>query len=340
MRLLITPGEPAGIGPDITVQLAQQSFPAELIVVADPSLLASRAKLLGLPLNIIECDLRAAPEPHLSGTIKVIPESLNAPVTPGKLNSANAEYVMRTLKTAAALCLKNQADGIVTGPVHKGVMNDAGIAFSGHTEFFAECCDVTQTVMLFVVDELKVALVTTHLPLCEVSKAITREKLQSVLAILNAELKRQFHLSSPHILVCGLNPHAGENGYLGREEIDTITPVLNELRAGGDALEGPLPADTIFTQQVLQRADAVLAMYHDQALPLVKYLGFGSAVNVTLGLPFIRTSVDHGTALDIAGSGAADAGSMVAAVKLAMKLTDSTPPSSTYSPTPASPLHS
>jgi 4-hydroxythreonine-4-phosphate dehydrogenase len=319
-RLLITPGEPAGIGPDITVQLAQQSFPAELVVIADPLLLSSRAKSLGLPLNIVECDLHAAPEPNLSGTIKIIPQLLNTAVTSGKLNPANSEYVLRTLKTAADLCIKNQANGIVTGPVHKGVMNDAGISFSGHTEFFAEYCEVPQTVMLFVVNELKVALVTTHLPLSAVSQAITREKLQAVLAVLNTELKRQFHLSSPLILVCGLNPHAGENGYLGREEIDTVIPLLNELRAQGYQLEGPLPADTIFTQPYLERADAVLAMYHDQALPLVKYLGFGSAVNVTLGLPFVRTSVDHGTALDIAGSVKADAGSMVAAVRLAMKL--------------------
>jgi 4-hydroxythreonine-4-phosphate dehydrogenase len=319
-RLLITPGEPAGIGPDITIQLAQESFPAELIVIADPDLLTSRATLLKLPLKLIECDLHSAPEPHTKGTLKIIPYALSAPVTPGKLNPENAFYVIKTLMAAADICLKNQADGIVTGPVHKGVINDAGMSFSGHTEFFADHCGVKTTVMLFVVDELKVALVTTHLPLAEVPKAITREKLRSVISILNTELKKQFHLSSPKILVCGLNPHAGENGYLGREEIETITPLLNDLRAQGYQLEGPLPADTIFTQQFLQRADAVLAMYHDQALPLVKYLGFGHAVNVTLGLPFIRTSVDHGTACDVAGSGNADAGSMIAAVKLAMKL--------------------
>jgi 4-hydroxythreonine-4-phosphate dehydrogenase len=319
-RLLITPGEPAGIGPDILIQLAQASSAAEWVAIADPDLLMARAKQLHLPLSLIECDIDANPKPHLPGTLKIIPHALKREVTPGKLNPENAGYVIQTLETAADLCLKNQANAIVTGPVHKGVINDAGISFSGHTEFFAQCCKVPHTVMLFVVDELKVALVTTHLPLAEVSKAITKKSLHATLSILNQALKQHFHLTSPRILICGLNPHAGENGYLGREEIDTIIPALDELRAQDYKLEGPLPADTIFTPASLNRADAVLAMYHDQGLPIVKYLGFGHAVNVTLGLPFVRTSVDHGTAIDIAGSGKADAGSLEAAINLAMRL--------------------
>lgn len=319
-RILITPGEPAGIGPDITIQIAQHAWPIELVAIADPDLLSERAKQLGLDLQISECDINATPVPHQPKTIKIISQKLHTPAVAGKLNPANSPYVIQTLKQAADLCLQKQASAVVTGPVHKGVINDAGIPFTGHTEFFAQHSQVSDTVMLFVVDELKVALVTTHLPLASVSKAITKEKLRLILSILNTELKNQFGIISPRILVCGLNPHAGEGGYLGREEIETITPVLDELRAQHYLLQGPLPADTIFTQQYLQKTDAVLAMYHDQALPLVKYLGFGHAVNVTLGLPFIRTSVDHGTAIDIAGKRVADAGSMEAAVKLAITM--------------------
>lgn len=319
-RILITPGEPAGIGPDITIQLAQQAQSAEIIVIADPELLTARAKQLNLPLHLLECDLNARPVSNAAHTLKIIPHALETTVIPGKLNPQNAHYVLHTLEMAADICLAKKADSLVTGPVHKGVMNEAGIVFSGHTEFFARYCKVAHTVMLFVVDQLKVALATTHLPLAEVSKSITKESLRATLTILHAELKRQFNLPSPTIYVCGLNPHAGEQGYLGREEIDTISPLLDEMRTEHYHLEGPLPADTIFTQKILQQADAILAMYHDQALPLVKYLGFGHAVNVTLGLPFIRTSVDHGTALDIAGTKQADAGSLIAAVALAMKL--------------------
>lgn len=317
-RLLITPGEPASIGPDIVIQLLQENFPAELVVIADPDLMRERAEQIGLPLEVVECDLSAAPVSHQAKILRVIPVKCNAPVVPGKLDTSNSSYVMRTLEIAADLASQKKADAIVTGPVNKAVMNDAGISFLGHTEFFADFCGVQQTVMLFVVDELKVALVTTHIPLADVSRNITREKLRVVISILHNELQKKFHIATPHILVCGLNPHAGENGYLGREEIDTIFPVLNELK--DFHLEGPLPADTVFTPLVLNRADVVLAMYHDQALPLVKYLGFGHAVNVTLGLPFVRTSVDHGTALDMAGSGKADVGSLVAAVKLAIEM--------------------
>lgn len=319
-RLLITPGEPAGIGPDITLQLLQHDHPAELIIIADPELMTARAKQLGFAIQVIESDLSSSPVSHRANVLKIIPQKLYTPVEAKKLNPKNSAYVIQTLKIAAELARTKQADAVITGPVHKGVINDAGISFSGHTEFFATVCNVPQTVMLFVVDQLKVALVTTHLALADVPKAITQKKLHDVFFILQKELKEKFHLSSPRILVCGLNPHAGENGYLGREEIDVITPVLNALRDQGHAIEGPLPADTLFTPPFLERADAVLAMYHDQALPLVKYLGFGHAVNVTLGLPFVRTSVDHGTAVDIAGTGEADAGSLVAAVGLACEL--------------------
>ena len=319
-RILITPGEPAGIGPDITIQIAQQSWPVELVAIADPELLLQRAKELDLPLQLIECNLATSPQPNPPGTLKILPIALKTAAQAGIVNPANASYVLSTLEKAAGLCQEKHASAVVTGPVHKGVINQAGMSFTGHTEFFAHYCQVPHTVMLFVVGQLKVALATTHLPLAQVSQAITREKLQLVLSVLNEGLKQQFHLAAPRILVCGLNPHAGEGGYLGREEIDTIAPVLAELRQQHFSLTGPLPADTIFTPRYLQQADAVLAMYHDQALPLVKYIGFGQAVNVTLGLPFVRTSVDHGTALDVAGTTVVDAGSMAAAIKLAIEL--------------------
>lgn len=323
MRLIITPGEPAGIGPDISIQLAQQAWDAELVVIADPDLLKQRAKQLNLPLALIECDLNQqtfTKEPHKVGTLKIIPVKLPTHVEAGKLNVNHSAYVLQTLELAADLCTQKRANAIVTGPVHKGIINEAGFAFTGHTEFFAQYCNIPLTVMLFVVDQLKVALATTHVPLANVSQTITQDLLRSTLSILNKSLQQHFHLNAPRILVCGLNPHAGEGGYLGREEIDIISPVLNALRTQNYLIEGPLPADTIFTPPYLQRADAILAMYHDQALPLVKYLGFGHAVNVTLGLPFVRTSVDHGTALDVAGTKQADAGSMIAAVKLAISL--------------------
>jgi 4-hydroxythreonine-4-phosphate dehydrogenase len=317
---LLTPGEPAGIGPDITIQIAQQSWPFELIAIADPDLLLQRAKEIGLPLKVIECGLQDTYSSHQPGTLKILPVKLKSFVHAGKLNTHHAEYVLETLTLAAKLCLEKKAQAVVTGPVHKGVMNAAGIPFTGHTEFFAAQSRVSHTVMLFVVNELKVALATTHLPLSEVPAHITQKNLRMTIEILIQGLKRQFNIASPNILVCGLNPHAGESGYLGKEEIEIITPLLNELRGQHYQLEGPLPADTIFTPKQLSRAHAVLAMYHDQALPLVKYLGFGHAVNVTLGLPFIRTSVDHGTALDAAGKGTADSGSLVAAIQLANKL--------------------
>ena len=320
MRILITPGEPAGIGPDVTVQIAQEAWPAELIAIADPLLLQERAKQIGLPLECIPWHPEQKATLHQKKTLKVLPVSLDASVAPGKLNKTNAAYVIHTLENAASLCEKKAAHAIVTGPVHKGILNDAGIAFTGHTEFFAHHAGVKHTVMLFVIDDLKIALATTHLPLSDVPKAITKEKLRLVLSILNRELTQLFRIASPRIAVCGLNPHAGENGHLGREEIDVIEPLLVELRKENYAVTGPLPADTIFTPKQLAVSDAILAMYHDQALPVVKYIGFDHAVNVTLGLPFIRTSVDHGTALDIAGTNNANPGSMLAAINLALKL--------------------
>lgn len=319
-HLLLTPGEPAGIGPDITVMAAQKTFPAALTVIADPTLLMARAAQLKLPLKIQEATPQAAACPHIAGTLNVIPVTLRTPVIAGKTDPANAAYVIETLTLAATQCRHKTADAIVTGPVHKAILNDAGIPFSGHTEFFAEQAGVEKTVMLFVVDKLKVALATTHLPLNQVANHITHDSLTRTITILHHEMKQRFNIAAPRILICGLNPHAGENGYLGREEIDVITPALVKLRQSGMNLIGPLPADTLFTQHYLAHADAVLAMYHDQALPLVKYIGFGHAVNVTLGLPFIRTSVDHGTAFDMAGNGKADPGSLEAAINLAITL--------------------
>lgn len=319
-RIIITPGEPAGIGPDIILQIAQQTWDAELVVVSDPVLLTDRAKQLQLPIKLITFDLEQPSSPHQPSTLKVIPIKLNAPCIAGQLNPENAQSVINSLTVATDYCLQHHAQALVTGPVHKALMNDAGIAFSGHTEFLTQHCDTKQSLMLFVVDKLKVALATTHVPLAKVPKKITVELLVSQLRLLHRELQNRFSIKDPHILVCGLNPHAGESGHLGHEEIETITPALNILRSENINVTGPLPADTIFTEKYLNSADAIFAMYHDQALPVVKYLGFDRAVNVTLGLPIIRTSVDHGTALDLAGTGKANAGSLFAAICLATSL--------------------
>lgn len=317
-RILITPGEPAGIGPDVTIIAAQQSWPVELIAVCDPELLRTRATLLQLPLTIEEYQANEPAKPHEPGKLKVIPVALNTPCEPGKLNSANSAYVIQCLTLATNYCLQHETQALVTGPIHKSIINDAGIPFTGHTEFLAQHCHAADVIMLFVAAEMKVALLTTHLALAQVPGAITQEKLIRTLRLLNTELKERFSIEQPRILVCGLNPHAGEHGHLGREEIELIEPALTQLRTENLNVSGPLPADTIFTEKYLNQADAILAMYHDQALPVVKYLGFGHAVNVTLGLPIIRTSVDHGTALDIAGTKLADAGSLEAAIRLAI----------------------
>lgn len=320
-RIVITPGEPAGIGPDIILKMIQEKCSAQLIVVCDPELLITRAKKLNLPLTLQEWETNNPPSVHLPGHLFISPVTLHTPSEPGKLNIENAPYVLRCLDVATRYCLDGVADALVTGPVQKSVMNEAGIEFTGHTEFLAKACNANDVIMLFVAGKMKVALVTTHLPLSNVPEAITKEKILRITRLLQHELKKRFAINNPTILVCGLNPHAGENGHLGREEIDIITPALQELRKEKIDVVGPLPADTVFTEKYLKSADSILAMYHDQALPVVKYLGFGNAVNVTLGLPIIRTSVDHGTALDIAGTGAADEGSMKAAVELAIELT-------------------
>ncbi len=320
-RILITPGEPAGIGPDVLIQAAQQPWQADLIAISDPALMQDRARALHLPLTIIECDLTDQERRlHQPGTLRVHPIRFTAPVIAGQLNIAHAKPILHSLQLAAQSCLSKHADALVTGPVHKGIMNEAGIPFTGHTEFLAEVCGVAQTAMLFVVDTLKAALVTTHIPLKDVPASVTAAKIQSILHIMQHDLKKYFGLEAPHILVAGLNPHAGENGHMGQEEITVIQPALEQLRREGLSLEGPLPADTLFTPAVLATGDAVLGMYHDQILPAIKQLGFDRAVNMTLGLPILRTSVDHGTALSLAGTGRADAGSLCAAISLALSI--------------------
>lgn len=304
-RIILSPGEPAGIGPDIIIQIAQQSWPAELMVVGDPTLFAERAQLLKLPLP---------------PSLKIIPVSLNTTCHPGVLDKKNASYVIECLKIATDHCLQQKNSALVTGPIHKGILNEAGISFQGHTEFLADYCHAQHVVMLFVTPKMKVAVATTHIPLSAVPKAITPEKLTLTLRTMHRGLIDVFKCSNPKILVCGLNPHAGENGHFGREEIDVIEPTLAALRAENINAIGPLSADTIFTEKYLTTADAILAMYHDQALPVVKFSGFKHAVNITLGLPIIRTSVDHGTALDVAGSQQADPGSLAAAIRLAIEL--------------------
>ena len=319
-RVVITPGEPAGIGPDLAIQLAQRDWPLELVVCADASLLTERAKLLGLPLTLLPYAPEQPAKPQRAGTLTLLPVALHAPVAPGELNVENGRYVVETLARACDGCLNGEFAALVTGPVHKGIINDAGIPFTGHTEFFEERSGAAKVVMMLATEELRVALATTHLPLKAVSDAITPDLLREVITILHDDLRNKFGLAEPHVLVCGLNPHACEGGHMGTEEIDTIIPVLEEMRAKGMNLSGPLPADTLFQPKYLDHADAVLAMYHDQGLPVLKYQGFGRGVNITLGLPFIRTSVDHGTALELAGQGKADVGSFITALNLAIKM--------------------
>lgn len=315
--LALTPGEPAGIGPDLVVTLASRPRDSDWVAIADPDLLTGRARLLGLELTV-ETDLSRPA--RAAGCLTVVPVSLGAPVTPGELSTANVDYVLATLCEAADGALAGRYRGMVTGPVQKSIINDAGRAFSGHTEFLCARAGVADVVMLLAAGNLRVALATTHLPLRTVPDAVTRELLTRRLNLLIDGLVQRFGIAAPRILVAGLNPHAGESGHLGREEIDVITPVCEAARDAGHAVRGPLPADTLFTPELLEHCDAVLAMYHDQGLPVLKYAGFGAAVNVTLGLPFVRTSVDHGTALDLAGSGRARAGSLQAALDLAGRL--------------------
>ena len=314
--IAFTPGEPAGIGPDLAVSLSTRNLDQVIIAVADPELLSERARQLDIPLQIITLQERFPVTPSKPGSLYVRPVQLACPVVAGKLNTANVNYVLETIRVSVQGCQSGAFKALVTGPIHKGVINDAGVSFTGHTEYLAELT-ASEPVMMLVCPGLRVALATTHLPLRQVSDVITRPVLTRVLKILHQDLAHRFGIRQPRILVCGLNPHAGEGGHLGREEMDVISPVLEQLRSTGMQLLGPLPADTLFTPRYLEAADAVLAMYHDQGLPVLKHKGFGKAVNITLGLPIIRTSVDHGTALDLAGSGKVEIGSLLAAIEQA-----------------------
>ncbi len=319
--IALTAGEPAGIGPDLCVELAHAQPPdARLVVIADARLLRERAELLGRPITTVPWDGGRACAPLPPGHLRVAHVPVAAPARAGVLDPANARYVIATIEAAVRHCRGGILDALVTAPVHKGVINDAGLAFTGHTELLAQLTDTARVVMMLVGGGLRVALATTHLPLAAVPAAITVQGLVRTLDILIGALRRDFGVARPRILVASLNPHAGEGGHLGREEIDVIEPALAQARSHGAELIGPLPADTLFNPERLRGADAVLAMYHDQGLPVLKYASFGAGVNVTLGLPMIRTSVDHGTALDLAGTGRAHAGSLREAVALAAEL--------------------
>ena len=323
MRLVITPGEPAGIGPDLIIQYVQQAQEHELICIADSNMLRMRAEKLGLPLTLHSYDVNNL-QPQIAGHLTVLEASLvNASVC-GTADKANAQSQLNALERAVTGCMSGEFSALITGPMHKGIINEAGIPFTGHTEYLAALSKTKKVVMMLTAPEskhqLRVALATTHLPLAKVSEAITPSSLEEIITILNHDMKKYFDLKQPKILICGLNPHAGEDGHLGMEEIETIIPIINKLKHEGLNLEGPLPADTLFTERYLEDADAVLAMYHDQGLPVLKHVGFGEAVNVTLGLPFIRTSVDHGTAFDLAGTGKANVGSLKAAITMAMQM--------------------
>ena len=320
-RLVLTSGEPAGIGPEQILQLAQKPWAIEWFVLADATQMQTLSQTLGLPVDIVTFDPQLPPSPNRAGVLKLMPLSLANPARPGQLDPANAPFVLEQLTLATDLCLQGQCDAMVTAPIHKGVINEAGIPFSGHTEFFAERAKVDSVVMMLATPGLRVPLVTTHLPLKDVPQAITPQRLKRVITTLHQALKQQFGRPKPCIYVMGLNPHAGESGHMGTEEIETITPVLEQFREQGMDLVGPLPADTIFHPQNMKQADAFLAMYHDQGLPVLKYVGFGQGVNVTLGLPFVRTSVDHGTALDLAGQGQADINSFEYAITVAQQMT-------------------
>jgi len=317
--IVVTPGEPAGIGPELCIQLAQTGLDTPIVFMADSALLLSRAKELNKALNIIEWDGKPFTDSP-AGTMVIQHTPLNEPCKTGQLNPANAQYVLYCLNQAIDGCLAGTFSALVTGPLHKGVINDAGIPFSGHTEHLQARCQVNKVVMMLASPKMKVALATTHLPLADVASSITHSSLTEVIEILVKDLQNKFGYTRPRILIAGLNPHAGEGGHMGREEIEVIQPVLDRFKQHKVDLIGPLPADTLFTEKYLCNADAVLAMYHDQGLPVLKYGGFGESVNITLGLPIVRTSVDHGTALDIAGTGKADIGSLKAAINSALQM--------------------
>jgi 4-hydroxythreonine-4-phosphate dehydrogenase len=315
--LALTAGEPAGIGPDLCIALSHQALPCRLSVLGDVDVLRARAAQLGVKVNFITSDAIPA---HQPGALHVHHIPVAAAVTPGVLDPYNSAHVLALLDAALSGCLNGSYHAVVTAPVHKGIINDAGFAFTGHTEYLADHSGTNRVVMMLAGGGLRVALATTHLPLREVADAITASLLEEVIPILHADLQSKFGIAQPRIAVAGLNPHAGESGHLGREEIDIIEPALERLRAQGMNLVGPLPADTLFSRIRHEPCDAVLAMYHDQGLPVLKYASFGAGVNITLGLPFIRTSVDHGTALDLAGTGRAEVGSLLAAIEMALEM--------------------
>ena len=319
-RLVVTSGEPSSVGPDIVLELAKQSWPHELVICGNKALLMDRAKQLKYCCDFIDYKPNLPVTPSKKGVLTIADIKLNCPVKPGVLNKQNSQSVVASLNFASQKCLSGEFAGLVTAPVHKGIINDAGLTFTGHTEFFAERAERDIVVMMLATPGLKVALVTTHLPLRDVADAITQDRLRDIITVLNEELALKYAIKSPEIYVCGLNPHAGENGHLGREEIETIIPVIEQLSKQGINLTGPLPADSIFQDSYLTKADVILAMYHDQGLPVLKYKGFGNAINITLGLPYVRTSVDHGTALELAGSGEARSGSLFCAVNEAIKM--------------------
>ncbi|MHB8667488.1 MAG: 4-hydroxythreonine-4-phosphate dehydrogenase PdxA [Burkholderiales bacterium] len=321
--IAVTSGEPAGIGPDICLALAARPQPCRAVILADRELLAARADRLGLALRLRAFDPAQAPA---AGVLEVLHLPVAAPVVAGRLDPANSAYVLAMLGRAVDGCTGGQFAAMVTAPVHKGVINDAGVPFTGHTEYLAALTSTPRVVMMLVGGGLRVALATTHLALADVAGAITRESLETTLRILHRALRQRFGIAAPRILVAGLNPHGGEGGHLGREEIEIIAPVLERLRREGISVDGPFPADTVFTPQLLARGDCVLAMYHDQGLPVLKYASFGRGVNVTLGLPIVRTSADHGTALDLAGSGRADPGSLIAAIEMALEMVRASQP--------------
>ncbi|HEY4340255.1 MAG TPA: 4-hydroxythreonine-4-phosphate dehydrogenase PdxA [Steroidobacteraceae bacterium] len=316
-RIAVTSGEPAGVGPDLCLQLARGPLPCELICLGDRELLAARARQLSLKLNLWDYEPGQAARPHTPGTLAVLHVPLAFAAEAGRLDSRNAAAVLAMVDRAAQGCVSGEFAAMVTAPVQKSTIIEAGFAFTGHTEYIALRCGAPLPVMMLASGNMRVALATTHLPLANVAQAITGELLQQVLAIVDTDLKRWWGIGAPRIAVCGLNPHAGESGHLGREELTTIAPAVNQMRARGLDVSGPFPADTIFVPRLMAAYDAVLAMYHDQGLPVIKHAHFDQAVNVTLGLPIIRTSVDHGTALDLAGSGHADVASLAAAVRMA-----------------------
>jgi 4-hydroxythreonine-4-phosphate dehydrogenase len=316
----LTPGEPAGIGPDLAVSLSKREFDFPIVIVADPQLLLQRARELSIQFQLLEYSPGCTTGSQVKGQLSVLPVSLQKSVIPGRPDSGNTPYLINTLNRAIDGCLAGEFSAMVTGPVNKAVINGGGIRFSGHTEYIAERCNNAFPVMMLMNDSLRVALATTHLPLADVPRAITEELLEKVILTTHKDLSDRFQIVRPRILVCGLNPHAGEQGYLGSEEIEIHQPVIKKLVAQGLDITGPVPADTAFTPAALKDKDAVICMYHDQGLPVLKSLGFGEIVNITLGLPIIRTSVDHGTAFDLAATGKAQNGSLLAAINCAAEL--------------------